>query len=287
MLRPKDRFLAHFKAGLGRGAGFFVGFASLLSMTVLLAQSVTTFNSGEILTAAALNDNFSSLDDEIAMLQSDLATLTTTVTGIDTTVTGLGTTVTGLNTTVTGLNTTVTGLNTTVTGLNTTVTGLSTTVTGLDTTVNGATGLQTRMDSPLPRVVSVSSGSFVNNSTTETDVLSVTVTTAGSPVWLGLMSDGSGLYCGVGVSEAMTTGSTDGELILLRDAVEIARWKLSHKSGGANDEVTYNPCSSIWHIDNPPAGTYTYRLRSRVIDDGVDRVHVTRTVLTAFRFNET
>lgn len=105
--------------------------------------------------------------------------------------------------------------------------------------------------------ISASSGlSIVTDSSTSfADVpnLSVTITTTGRPVFIGIMSDGtdqSNSSCQV------TSGSTATIYAFERSGTLIAA------IGANNGDL--NPCSSYYVIDTPTAGTYTYKFRQKL-----------------------
>lgn len=101
---------------------------------------------------------------------------------------------------------------------------------------------------------SSSSGAYSTSSTSFTAVtnLSVTITTTGRPVFVGLISDGSGNF-----SEIYESGGSlpNTSMRFLRSGTEISRQHLIYTSS-ANQ--VYLPPSSISHYDAPAAGTYTY-----------------------------
>jgi hypothetical protein len=190
-----------FKDGLLRGAGIFIGFSAMLTLTALAAQAVTQFSSGQTLTAAALN------------------------------------------------------------------------------------ALVNRINSPLPIVTSGSSGFHSNTNTGYTDVtnLDVTVTSDGSPIWVGLIADGSGNPCWVGV-EDNASGSASADFALWRDGAVIVEWTAAAEETGTAP-YTSIPCGSVWHLDQPGAGTFNYRIQIRSTNAS-DTGYVRYARLFAARFNE-
>lgn len=83
--------------------------------------------------------------------------------------------------------------------------------------------------------------------------LSVTITTTGRPVYLGIIDDGSGNESGMYVN-----ASRSARLRFMRDSTALgnSRW-----GNGANTSSTVWALD-YWHIDVPAAGTYTYTLQA-------------------------
>ena len=102
-------------------------------------------------------------------------------------------------------------------------------------------------------VVVFSSGSpiLVNNQ-------DITITTTGRPVYMQLMSDGSGGTCYIGAD-----GSPGNELnvtfFFYRDGVEIARSSIVGDASASNG-VLRIPASTFSFLDDVVAGTYNYQL---------------------------
>ena len=135
--------------------------------------------------------------------------------------------------------------------------------------------LTTRMDSALPSQENDQAGSYSNTSTSYTTITpSVTVTTSGSPVWVGLTGFSNGSS-----SELVTDLNTDSLIQILRDGTPIYT---AHMRGDQST-LAIPPCS-VWTIDRPAAGTYTYSVQARLIAGARIRVFGTR--LIAMRFNE-
>lgn len=113
----------------------------------------------------------------------------------------------------------------------------------------------------LGQQVSSSSGSVSTTSTSYTDVtnLSVSITTTGRPVFIGLISDASGEVSFLGAQRATTTTSTTGNFALLRDSTEISNFQLLATGASTSNMTLTVSTSSLSTIDVPSAGTYTYK----------------------------
>ncbi len=152
------------------------------------------------------------------------------------------------------------------------------------------TYLRNRVDNPLPGVTSGSSvWSTTDTNWQDATGLSVTVTTSGSPVWLGLVSDGSGAASFLGIGDG-THNDCAGEFRLVRDGVEIAAYQMRGYSGDTPDrpyEITHSPPGAIWHIDRPNSGTYVYKIQARRVGSTTScGIGCSNCKLTAARFNE-
>jgi hypothetical protein len=113
--------------------------------------------------------------------------------------------------------------------------------------------------------------------------LSVSITTTGRPVFIGLMSDGTGSPSYI--ESQWSTGTTlnpDGSIRLIRGSTTIADNTFSsYVAVGATGEVRILiPSSSVWLIDVPAAGTYTYKAQATLTIGTT--VNVYRTKLVAF-----
>lgn len=111
----------------------------------------------------------------------------------------------------------------------------------------------------LGQQISSSSGNFSTSSLSLVNVtnLSVTITTTGRPVWIGLMPDGAGLS---GLAVVNSTGfvSMFAEFVILNGSTAIATTEVQ---GNAIASVTV-PVGSLWVIDTPSASTITYTVQA-------------------------
>lgn len=134
----------------------------------------------------------------------------------------------------------------------------------------------------LGQQISSSSGTFSTTSTSLVDVtnLTVTITTAGRPVWLGLISDGSGNTAQL-VANAASDTAVGGSFEFFRDSTSISRTTMNTTNAASSTlmQITL-PCSSLWHIDVPSSGTYTYKLQASATTG--DTLTVQRCKLVAY-----
>lgn len=116
----------------------------------------------------------------------------------------------------------------------------------------------------LGQQVSSSSGNFTSTSTSYVDItnLSVSITTTGRPVYIGMIADGTSnigaIYAqrngeDVGVDIKFVRGASDAMVTQLKSSLPL--------SGGYN--YTWMPCSSVHYIEAPASGTYTYKVQGK------------------------
>lgn len=118
-------------------------------------------------------------------------------------------------------------------------------------------------------VESAAVNSFSTSNTTLTDVtnLSVSITTTGRPVFVGMIpASTSTTTTGMGlVSISSNSNVALGGLWFLRGASVIANFRLSYLTQGSAASTYYNNgCSSYFFIETPAAGTYTYKVQARI-----------------------
>lgn len=121
----------------------------------------------------------------------------------------------------------------------------------------------------LGQQISSSSGIFSTTSLSYSDVtnLSVTITTTGRPVYIGLVSDGSGGTNGCALKAIGSGGQGTADFRIKQDATEIAQASLQvTATGSATETAAINvvPCSSLSHIYVPSAGTYVYTVQAKI-----------------------
>lgn len=101
---------------------------------------------------------------------------------------------------------------------------------------------------------SVSSSYTNSGSLQQISNLSISITTTGRPVVVGLESDGGGLGTPSGVYFS-NTNNPSGQIVLRKDTVQIRNYICS---GGVNETI-FGPM--LLALDTPVAGTYTYDLQ--------------------------
>lgn len=150
----------------------------------------------------------------------------------------------------------------------------------------GATGLQVKDDSIdtihlkdavvtrakqaalTAQVSSSSSGAFTTTSTSYTDItnMSVSITTTGRPVLIMVHGNGSGSEDGYfGILYAGE--SAYGHIKLVRASTDVVVVSFGTEVTGASNVSFRIPGSSFSYIDQPGAGTYTYKLQAKVSTD--------------------
>ncbi len=106
--------------------------------------------------------------------------------------------------------------------------------------------------------LSLSSSAFSTSSTSFVDVtdLTVTITTTGRPVFVGLVGD-NGLVSAT--SSWHITSNAISYIAMVRDSTQI--YSAAFSTQGLGQDI---PSSSVNCIDFPAAGTYTYKVQMRV-----------------------
>ena len=117
----------------------------------------------------------------------------------------------------------------------------------------------------LGQQVSSSCSTFNTTSTSYVDVtnLSVTITSTGRPIFVGLISDGTGGLGGLQINSNATAGSFASYKIV-RDSTDVAFHFVSFSAATGSSFVNIQPVSSLYHIDVVTAGTYVYKLQMKV-----------------------
>lgn len=108
--------------------------------------------------------------------------------------------------------------------------------------------------------------SFTTTATSFTAVtgLTVTVTTTGRPVFVGLRSTTTGAgSSNIGVQGNLAAPS--GDVAIYRDATNLGNYQISHQQAGYTSGTVAGsiPSSSVFTVDAPGAGTYTYAVYLR------------------------
>jgi hypothetical protein len=118
--------------------------------------------------------------------------------------------------------------------------------------------------------ISSSSGLFVTTSTTLTAVtnLSVTITTSGRPVFVGLRSDGSGSSSSIACVTSGGDTNLSAQFAIYNGASQVSLSNINLIDSSPPAEIENSvPCSALWTIDTAvsgSAGTYTYTAQAKV-----------------------
>lgn len=118
----------------------------------------------------------------------------------------------------------------------------------------------------LGQQVSSSCGAF-SIATGNADItnLSATITTSGRPVFVGLISDGSG-----NDSNVIPSSTGNCQITFLQGSTTLAQHLINS---------SIYPVSSFWHIDTPVAGTYTYKAQALAGTSGTFNVNYARLIV--------
>ena len=104
---------------------------------------------------------------------------------------------------------------------------------------------------------------YSNSTSSVTDVpgLSVSLTTTGRPVFIGLTTKDNNQ--GAIIAETLSTNSVLTAIFLLRDASSFARQNFGITATATTGNLrNYAPCSSIFTLDFPASGTHTYSVQA-------------------------
>lgn len=121
----------------------------------------------------------------------------------------------------------------------------------------------------LGQQLSASSGTYSATSGSVADVtnLTVTITTTGRPVFIGLIGDGTSNVAQI--ASRNNSERTGINIYLIRDSstiLETIFQSQAENSGGYNH--IFAPPSLVSHIDIPAAGTYTYKIQANALWPG-------------------
>lgn len=132
----------------------------------------------------------------------------------------------------------------------------------------------------------ISVGSNVNFSTTSSSYddtgASVTITTTGRPVFVGLIDGRSSISSGYSriTGSAAAGGNVQVGLLIERDGTGISAHLVAATTPSGALGVVHAPASSVSYIDRPAAGTYTYSLSIEVAVG--DNAAVVNTAIIAY-----
>lgn len=131
--------------------------------------------------------------------------------------------------------------------------------------------------------VSSSSGTFTTTSSTLTDVtnLSVTITTNGRPVIMGLIPDGNAVDPAEIKSTDASTGASQLDVAFLEGTTVIGLWRITGENADTGP-VAKAPVSAFQMIYPVAAGTYTFKVQVRVAPIGTETAAVSYTKFFAY-----
>lgn len=118
----------------------------------------------------------------------------------------------------------------------------------------------------LGQQISASSGFFSTTSGSFVDAtnLSVTITTTGRLVFVGLIPDGAVSDSYIGIDRTTAATAVSGRYNILRDSTSIMQTGIRLEGASGNLEV-YFPPGNLYTIDVVAAGTYTYKVQAQVV----------------------
>lgn len=139
-------------------------------------------------------------------------------------------------------------------------------------------------------VSSTSTGSFTTTSNSLTDITNATlsITTHGRPVFIGMLNDGNSDTSSINMSQSSTGQlNINGGIALFSNNGGGYAQVMEHAIGGVLSTVTSQvsvvyPPSSFWHIDTPAAGTWSYKLQGFAAASST--LSVTNCKLIAYEF---
>lgn len=116
-----------------------------------------------------------------------------------------------------------------------------------------------QISAAVPSNWATTSGTFV-----DVPNLFVSITTSGRPVWVGLVWDTSSANSGI-IQASNTTTSAISVFSIVRGSAEVSRQDLGMQNVGGTSALQRLPCGVLWTVDTPVAGTYTYKIQSKVV----------------------
>lgn len=120
----------------------------------------------------------------------------------------------------------------------------------------------------LGQQISASCGGFYTSSTTAVDVtnLSVSITTTGRPVFVGLINAGGSTVSSVYVESFNLAYRAVAYVYFLRGSTQISKEIIGEQNHLSSINARIDlPVSAFSFIDTPTAGTYTYKVQSLLV----------------------
>ena len=126
-----------------------------------------------------------------------------------------------------------------------------------------------------------SSTTFSTSSSTMVDVtnLTVTITTTGRPVFIGLINDQSNTGTSF-ISSTSASNIKNVTIAIVKDGSELIRQPYEIQASAATISSISYPVSSFSHIDVPTAGSHTYKIQ--MLSSNSDTVQIVRAKLIAY-----
>ncbi len=130
---------------------------------------------------------------------------------------------------------------------------------GIDTAQLKDASVTPAKKAALGQQLSSSTGNFSSSSTSYVDITNatVTITTTGRPVFVGLIPDGS---ASLSFIDATGSGGFGANFKIFRGATAIAIMNFGGQGGSSGNA----PCTAIQTIDIVAAGTYTYKIQGEL-----------------------
>lgn len=148
-----------------------------------------------------------------------------------------------------------------------------------------AGGITRTMMAAIGQQTSSSCGSASTSATSYTDVtnLSISITTSGKPVWVGLMWDGSSTISSIEVDSAVSGTGAVGNVRFVRGATALnpAEFRIDSQSASSQALRFSWPVTSYFYIDPVGAGTYTYKAQFQ-IDSASNTISINGAILFAY-----
>jgi len=139
-----------------------------------------------------------------------------------------------------------------------------------------AGGITRTQEAAVGQQISSNLSTLTITSTSYTDVtgLAATITVTGRPVILFCMPGSTTLASDIELRDTSSPSNVEALVKLVRGSTDLAIWNfqqvLNGISGGA---ATFGyPTSSIYFMDVPSAGTYTYKLQAKVVNGSGEEI---------------
>ena len=127
-----------------------------------------------------------------------------------------------------------------------------------------------------------SPATFSTTSTTMVDVtnLTVTITTTGRPVFIGLINDGTNTGASFIGASAAASNIENVTISINKNGSELIRQVYDIQAGSSTITLINYPVSTFSHIDTPSIGTYTYKIQ--MLSSNANTAQIVRARLIAY-----